>query len=188
MRREKNPPKTTPPILRVKISSRVGHRRKSYERTKRQGGGRSGKLGGISQNFWIFSSSTFGVKIDHAKMMINAEEEISNKNFWVLSARARARARARTAPSPGGGRLRHLSTKRFKNVFGGRAAIFGFQIFFARTCMLGFVRFYSIFLSSPLLKHKKKSFQTPPPAFFFFPGMSDVLFFFACSLPPANKN
>ena len=50
----KNPPKTTPPIVRVKISSRVGHRRKSYERTQRQGGGRSGKLGGISQNFCIF--------------------------------------------------------------------------------------------------------------------------------------
>ena len=57
MRREKNPPKTTPPILRVKINSRVGHRRKSYERTKRQGGGRSGKLGGFSQNFWFFFAS-----------------------------------------------------------------------------------------------------------------------------------
>ena len=69
------------------------------ERTKRQGGGLSGKLGGIFQFFLIFfnfENSTFGFKIGHAKM-INAEEEISNKNFWVLSARARARARAHGA-------------------------------------------------------------------------------------------
>ena len=44
----------------------------------------------------FLKSSTFGFKISHAKM-INAEEEISNKNFWVLSARARARARAHGA-------------------------------------------------------------------------------------------
>ena len=91
----------------------------------------------------FLKSSTFGFKNGRAKMTMNAEEEISKKNSGYL-ARARARARARTAPSPGGGRLRHLSTKRFKNVFGGAAAIFDFQNFFTRACILGFLRFYCL--------------------------------------------
>ena len=68
--------------------------------------------------FWLFlKNANSGFKIGRATMMINADEEIARKkNSGYL---ARARARARTAPSPGGGRLRHLSTKRFKNVFGG---------------------------------------------------------------------
>ena len=92
--------------------------------------------------FWLFlKNAGSGFKIGRATMMINADEEIARKkNSGYL---ARARARARTAPSPGGGRLRHLSTKRCTNVFGGGARQFyDFQIFFARACISGFVRFY----------------------------------------------
>ena len=94
--------------------------------------------------------------------MITAEEEISNKIFWL------ARARARTAPSPGGGRLRHLSTKRFKNVFEGRAAIFDFRIFSARACILGFVRFYYFFVVASAKTHQKNPPNPHPPAILLF--------------------
>ena len=90
-------------------------------------------MGGISQNFWIFSSSTFGVKIDHAKMMINAEEEISNKNFWVLSARARARARAHGAFPRGWAPTALVHKEVYKCFWGVRAAIFDFK-FSSRAC------------------------------------------------------
>ena len=149
---EKKSSQNDPPILRVKISSRVGHRRKSYERTKRQGGGRSGKLGGISQNFWIFSSSTFGVKIDHAKMMINAEEEISNKNFWVLSARARARARR----LPQGVGAYGTCPQRGLKMFSKGARQFLIFEFSPRAHAFWDLFVFIIFLSSPLLKHTKK--------------------------------
>ena len=95
----------------------------------------SGKLERIFQNFWIFSSSTFGVKIDYATMMINAEEEITTKNSGYL-----ARARARRLPQ-GVGAYGTCPQRGLKMFLGGRAAIFDFQIFFARTCILGFVRF-----------------------------------------------
>ena len=116
-----------PPILRVKISSRVGHRRKSYERTKRQGGGLSGKLGGIFQIFWnFFNFQKFNIRFQNWSREDDDKRRRRNIENKISGYLARARARARTAPSPGGGRLRHLSTKRFTNVFGGARGNFRF--------------------------------------------------------------
>ena len=113
-------------------------------------------MGGIFQFFLIFFNfeiSTFGFKIGHAKM-INAEEEISNKNFWVLSARARARARARRLPQ-GVGAYGTCPQRGLKMFSEGARQFLIFEFSPRAHAFWGLFVFIN-FLSSPLLKHTKK--------------------------------